>query len=203
MFAEHQPAIAAHARDPDGFRRIVRFVLLTIQEPLSRAPAFMLRIETGDSAPLWGFKGTADKWWEHHYVTAHAICQTYADMRDTDGLVAYLSQCPGLGLAKGGFVAQLCWGLSGCLDSHNVKRYGINPNTVAARKVKRFTTARARASEYNAACDTLGGTRALWDSWCTYVADSGGYGEGLSADAVSALHCTALGLVPLGVEVPF
>lgn len=194
VFSTHQPAIAAYASDAEGFRRVIRFVHLTIQEPLNRAPAFMRTIDRGDRTPLWGFKGAADEWFDENYAEVWGACSAYAEVGDTDGLVAYLSQCPGLGLAKGGFVAQLVWGVSGCLDSHNIARFGLDPNLVRGRKVKRFEAARRRAAAYNATCEQLGGTEALWDSWCEYVAGRPGFGTALGAEGVSALHCVALGI---------
>ena len=195
MFAEHQPIIAAYAaEDAEAFRRVVRFVQLTIQQGLNQVPAAMRATERGDRVWLWGFKGDAEDWFNANYVDVHRACVEYATAGDVDGLVAHLSQCPGLGLAKGGFVAQLVFGVSGCLDTHNIARYGLDPKIVAARKVKRFETARKRAAAYNAACVQLGGCESLWDSWCEYVAAQPGYGTALGAEGVSALHCVALGL---------
>jgi hypothetical protein len=194
MFRLHQKAIAAHAETAEGFRRVVRFVHLTIQEPLDRAPAFMRACERGDKRCLWGWKASADAWWSENYAEAFEACRGFAAVGDVDSLVAYLSQCPGLGFAKGGFVAQLAFGVSGCIDSHNLERFGIDPKIVAPRKVKRFETARKHAARYNAAVATLGGTEALWDSWCEFVAARPGYGKALGAFGVSALHCAALGI---------
>ena len=194
MYATHQKAIQAYARTAEGFRRVVRFVHLTIQEPLERAPAFMRACERGDKRCLWGWKSGADDWWNENSREAFDACTAYAASGDVDGLVAYLSQCPGLGVAKGGFVAQLVFGVSGCIDSHNVQRFGIDPKVVAPRKVKRFETARKHAAAYNAAVAKLGGTEALWDSWCEFVASRPGYGKALGAFGVSALHCIALGI---------
>lgn len=195
MYNTHQKAIADHAATAEGFRRVVRFVLLTIQEPLHRMPAFMRTIDRGDLTPLWGFKRAADEWWSENYQEAYGACSAFAAVDDVDGLVAYLSQCPGLGYAKGGFVAQLAFGVSGCLDSHNLAQYGIDPAVVRGGKSKRFATARRRAAAYNAACRALGGTAALWDRWCHYVAAQAGYGKALGAEGVSALHCEALGIL--------
>lgn len=86
-------------------------------------------------------------------------------------LTAYAATLPGLGLVKGGFLAQLAYGVSGCIDVHNARRYGVNVQRFAGfDRLKREATRAARVNEYMALIDKSGGCEALWDSWCEYVA---------------------------------
>lgn len=115
---------------------------------------------------------------------------------DADYMLAYLTHCHGLGLAKAGFLLQLTFGLSGCIDTHNARRYGVDMAARTFRIEDRPTkpaTRLAKAKRYNALVETMGGTESLWDTWCEYVAANQAdfYND---ADHVSRLHIEALNL---------
>ena len=111
-------------------------------------------------------------------------------------LLMYFAGLPGLGLVKGGFVAQLCFGVAGCLDTHNITIHGLQPSTFAAHRFKGARTEKTKrklVAHYVELCRALGGAGKLWDNWCQYVADKrpGIYND---ADHVSKLHCEAIGV---------
>lgn len=196
MFATHQPRIEAHARTPEGFADVAVFVLLTIQEPLRRVPEYMERVQRGDDSPLWGIKRRGAEWIWNNGKRWAARCQLLAHHRhatDADLLLA-LTECPGLGLVKAGFVAQLAFGRVGCLDTHNLKRFNLKPDAFALRSKQTPQLKRRKAETYAAKCQELGGCAFLWDSWCEYVATSTRIEWPGGAFEVSAYHCRALSL---------
>lgn len=203
MFNQDQKAIGAYAREcPENFRRVALFVIATIRQPLYSVPDAMAEIdEHGAFAPcLWGFKREAYDWLEANagdlYESAMQIWHSLPDNEAAAPLVSLFADVPGLGLAKGGFLAQLAFGLVGCLDSHNLKRFGIPENAFKACKFKNAKTAKTRrglVTRYLEACEAAGGCARLWDEWCTYVAEnqSEAYHD---ARHVSFLHCEAIGI---------
>jgi hypothetical protein len=100
-----------------------------------------------------------------------------------------------LGLVKGGFVVQLCFGLSGCIDTHNLNMACIKPSRVSAARFKKAKSWRTKdniAREYQEYIQEFGGTETLWDSWCDYVAKQRPK-RFASGFEVSQLHCDAIG----------
>lgn len=212
MFAEHQPIIGDWARKaPSHLAECIRFAVLSAQQPLYRVPDDMRAVhdshpEAGDI--LFAWKGEA---WRQagananaNYWNAMALWDDYqCDMvsRDTFAreLVQYLAgNVYGLGLAKAGFVAQLAFGVAGCLDTHNLRRFNLGArvfDNFCQRKTAR--NRRAMVQRYCDICDKLGGTEFLWDSWCRYVAtESRNARQYESPNHVSLIHLTALGLSP-------
>ena len=193
MFSNHQPLIGKSAQSsPAGLARVVQFVSLTIQQTIERVPVDLdVVTKKGVNAPcLWGMKKSNYEYMQKHsrdlYVNAMA-CNG-----DATQLVNLFGMLPGLGLVKGAFVAQMAFGVSGCLDSHNLKRFGINPNRYKAgvfKNLKQESQA-ARIKEYNALIDKCGGTEGLWDSWCNYVAER--RSNGTTGEDISALHLAAI-----------
>lgn len=205
MFENHQPKIARFAaRNPDNFFQVIQFVLLTIQQPLHRMPLDMAEVNKkgADASCLWGGKLSA---WRHHsanrskvYDMAMTLNDVHPNPADAEKEVLnYLASLPGLGLVKGGFVAQLAFGLVGCLDSHNVERYGLERSQVSAYAFKSAKTQKSRDAKldaYLSLCHELGGCEGLWNSWCEYVFSRNRGNVYDSAYHVSAVHCEAFGL---------
>jgi len=208
MFNNHQPLIGKFAvKNENNFFQVLQFVLLTIQQPLFRAVEDMQVVnDKGLDAPcLWGVKAQAwrklgdirGKVFEHamllndvHPNPDHAASE----------LLAYFASLPGLGLVKGGFVAQLAFGLVGCLDTHNINRYGLKQSAFSAHSykgAKTIQTKQRKVNHYLELCANLGGCEGLWDSWCEYVHTSSMFGNTYeNADHVSAMHCHAFGINP-------
>lgn len=109
--------------------------------------------------------------------------------------LAHATQCPALGLAKGGFLCQLMGIDVGCLDTHNVDRFEIPRDRVRLRK-EASLQARARSiAAYVRLCADLGGSVALWGGWCEYLATM--YPDTYHSGAdVSARHVAYVGGVP-------
>jgi hypothetical protein len=202
MFDVHQKQIGEFARaNPDNMRRVYVFVIATIQQSIETVPTMvhdMLQHGT-NSKHAWGFKSEALEFInanaESVYSEAMAIYRGHACPDDAaHELLKYFAALPGLGIAKGGFMVQLCFGVSGCLDSHNLKRFNINPNDFKASRYKNAKSPALRSAiieAYHAAVSNCGGTAGLWNSWCEYVAS---LRPSMTAYDVSAIHCDALGL---------
>lgn len=198
MFAEHQPKLSAlGTSSADGFERIATFALVTIRQPLRIACLDYKAVRSGDTRPLFGAKHSGLA-----YVRAHAgelldRCESayhYAndDRTAEDAILYTLLDIPGIGPAKAGFICQMLYGLSGCIDTHNLKRFGIGERTFRGREAG-YSEARLRRtiSDYNQFCRKAGGCAALWDGWCEYVSkrDPINYS---SAELVSRLHTIPL-----------
>jgi hypothetical protein len=205
MFDKHQPIIGKFAQQsPDNFFQVLQFTLLTIQQSLHQVPEMMLDVNKKgfQSKYLWGVKAVA---WQNLndrkpevYDMAMTLYDAYPNPDHASSeLLLYLASLPGLGLVKGGFVAQLAFGLVGCLDSHNAKRFGLTRSQLSASSFKDARTRKTKSDKVHAylgLCAELGGCAGLWDSWCSYVASRDTYGTGSSAHDVSKLHLDALGL---------
>lgn len=202
-FAAHQPKIAAYAKaSPANMRRVYTFVLATIQQSLITTPDIVASFEAEGSASKFAFsaKATALDWLEenerHVYEAAMGIWDNVTNPDECEAaLVSFFASCPGLGLVKAGFMVQLCFGLAGCLDTHNVTRFGLNENTFSAGRFKRAKTEKTRkrlVRQYLDLVRECGGCAQLWAEWCEYVAGRDKAYE--DARHVSRLHCEALGI---------
>ncbi len=217
MFINHQPVISGYAREnPENFARVLKFVILTIRTRLFNMPADMETLyhaRTADelAGVLYGFKAQAvaqiDIERDSLYAQAESIFYHAETPRQAaENLLDLFTSIYGLGLTKAGFCAQLIYGVSACLDSHNIERFGLSYTALKSSTFKGAKTLKTRRKWINRYCDMVeqcGGTESLWDSWCDYVynrPDATGYKMAgnqtvyKSAFHVSELHCESLGL---------
>ena len=178
----------------DAFVHVGQFVLLTIRQPLHRVAADLAAARDGDRRPLWGSKAAG-----FDYLAEHGEA-LYADVMalegDIDAQLARVADVPGLGLVKAGFVLQLAFGVSGCLDSHNINRLGLDAKVLTLAKNASPKLRAKKAAAYNALCEQLGGTEILWNDWCeyAYAHGRGNASRYVDGDDVSREHVRALGL---------
>ena len=199
MFAEHQPQLSKLGRSgPDGFARICTFALLTIRQPLWDAVADYPIVRGGDRKvrSLWGYKHAGLSAIERDVALYYERCETaFEDLDDEDAedlIVSTLCEIPNIGPAKAGFITQMVYGLSGCIDGHNLSRFELPERTFRLDK-KAHSPRRqcAIVRDYNRFCRKVGGTERLWDDWCGYVSEKDPVNY-LSPEHVSALHLTPL-----------
>ena len=204
MFASHQPIIGDWARrSPDNFRDVLRFVIATVQQSIETVPEIVadFRALGSESRFAFDWKARALDFYDQEgaavFDRALTIWQgaKHDETRAAIELTGYFADLPGFGLVKGGFVAQMAFGVSACLDSHNMARFGINPDRFSAgayKALRKPESKAARVAEYVALCNQLGGTAGLWDSWCDYVASlrPDTFESGFD---VSRIHVDALG----------
>jgi len=187
MYAEHQPIISKYAaRGPRELANVARFVLATIRTSFPDAiSSYKTLVTSGERRPIAYF---GDKHRGLDYLDNHSVSwwnAIHAARRDRDTLVATFATVPGIGLVKAGFLAQLGFGVSGCIDTHNLQRFGMDYGDVRFNKGAKWSTWVARAHHYNSVTDALGGPELLWNEWCEYVSRFQGYG---TPEEVSAMH---------------
>ncbi len=214
MFYKHQAIISEYGRtDSESFARVLNFVVLTIRARLFNIPADMEMLERPESPDdlsgiLYGFKARAIGQIEMEsrliYGQAESIWYHAESRRQAEeSLLNLFRTIHGFGLVKSGFACTLLYGVSACLDGHNLARFNIPRYAFHSTHYKRAKTLKTRRRYITKYCDLVqrcGGTASLWDSWCEFVyarPDSVGDKIGVaykSAYHVSALHCYSLGL---------
>jgi hypothetical protein len=198
MYQKHATEIQREcSASPEAFRDVLCFVLATIQEPIERLPAHMesIRNEGAQSQVLWGMKrkGYADVQRNYRKLWTHLMCAavTQAPLWRERCIIDIVDTIHGINVAKAGFVMQLSVGAVGCLDSHNLSRFGLNKAAFTiSPAVKKVQTKLKKAHAYVTACDTLGGCEFLWNSWCDYVAEQ--RPEMFDGNGVSEIHLCAV-----------
>jgi hypothetical protein len=180
--------LAQHS--PDNLRRAVSFVLATIQQQLETVPDIMADFEQQGSASRFAFgsKATGLDWLQDNAGQLYRDAMAARD--NPQQLLQVFLAVPGLGLVKSGFAAQLFAGTVGCIDTHNIKLYGIPLSAIRYGYPKRQQTIDSKLQKYIALCDGIGSSE-LWAAWCQHVAAlrPANWQNGL---AVSQLHVDCL-----------
>jgi hypothetical protein len=171
MFAEHQPLIREYAmQSADHTADVGYFVLATIQQQFSvvRESYWDMKDKGLDSKFAWGSKAAGMK---RIQATKEGIYKDMFGHSLSNGeLLLSIASIPGLGLVKAGFYIQLCTGCMGCLDVHNLKRFGLDRKTFLVPESLSWETALGKANMYLQTIEKCGGSEYLWDSWCDYIA---------------------------------
>lgn len=200
IYSEHIAECNAYSQaSPDGLARAVRFVLATIQQQLETVPRMVTEFESmgSQSRYAWGMKRAGLDWLEIHAETLYKIAMANRG-HDRELLATFLA-VPGLGLVKAGFACQLFNNQVGCIDTHNIKLYGIPLSAVKYNYSLKPETLIAKQQTYVDLCHGLGGSAALWSRWCDYVAtvrphnwDSGYAVSQFHADVITARETGAI-----------
>jgi hypothetical protein len=189
MYARDVPLIKQFVEEngPDGLLAVGAFVLSTIQTPLSRTKVQVQDIKQCgiQSAHLWGFKREGYRHLQDNRVPLYQKLVERPVGR-SEALLELLPT-PGLGLVKAGFFLQCLGYETACMDVHNIKRYGLNPNQLKVGKVTQKTLFK-KVDNYVNLCDSLGSSQSHWDDWCLHVADTRMNRTLPTADRVSAFH---------------
>jgi hypothetical protein len=158
MYADHQPTIAAYAlASPTGFARTVTFVLASIKRYFSNVHLVMDRPEY--------FTPAGQRGYAYVQCAAHALWHFACTHHTAEDRLRRYMDIPGLAYCKAGFLCQLVHGQVGCLDTHNLKRFGLSPTAFRVPNTTEASTERLRV--YVTTCEgTAGGPQALWDDWC-------------------------------------
>lgn len=185
MYTNHVPKIRqAFESDPKLYLvRVVDFVLATIQQRFHTVQSILddwhdweaelkEHVSERDLSPpgtLWGMKRDGFQYVRQEADRLAGLL-TYALARnDAVDAIDTLLEVPGLGIAKSGFVAQLLGLPVGCLDTHNLRIYDIAPEAFSYVP-KRAKDRLALIESYVNLCASLGGSEALWDRWCHFIA---------------------------------
>lgn len=185
MFQEHNAPIGAAARsNPASHAKACRFVLATIRARWLPDVYETFKANDLSNRKVWFGKKLAGI----AYIATNETDlwrDAMAAIDDAERIKVYL-RIPGIGIAKAGFICQLVFGRVGCLDSHNLRRFGLKEDHF---KLKTAAKSRERQiAEYIDTCARVGGAEYLWDSWCALIGEKYGY----SAEHVSACHLIAV-----------
>jgi hypothetical protein len=158
MYTDHQPSISQYAlASPAHFRRTVTFVLASVKRYFFDVQQAMDKPEVFTPASREGYAcimEAAPAYWS--FAQGHAT--------PMERMRRYL-EIPGLGICKAGFLCQLIHGQVGCLDTHNLRRFGLSPT--AFRTPNTAKALSERLEVYLHTCDGVGGgPEALWNDWC-------------------------------------
>lgn len=192
MYARDQAEIEAWARlDWRNTLDVGIFVLLTIRMQFGGIGRQLQRVRAGDTAPLWGFKAEGAAYLREHAKYLHERAEDAREGRIwVNDLLRDFLAVPGLGLVKAGFCVQLLVGEAGCIDMHNLARFGLEAAEFDIPKRKdpdeQLRVIDEHIAHYLWTCEKLGGSEALWDGWCEFVANT--YKTYDDAEDVSRRH---------------
>ena len=205
MYREDQARIERWCKNPDKFLEVGTMVLLSIRMQWVGVGNQMAKVrkDGAKAAPLWGWKR------DGYVYLRDNRSYLYAKVRDarsgratTADLMREFLKVPGLGLPKAGFLVQLLTGKAGCLDMHNIERFGLEPDVWVVRTykdtAKQMREIDDKIAVYLALIEACGGTEKLWDEWCEYLNDRVSTFE--NAEDVSRRHYIYLLDIPGEVE---
>lgn len=184
MYIQDQGLISQYANlGADETFQVVKFVLVSIQRQFYLVEPIMRGKEE--------LKGTSlmHEGIDYAWNNRETIHDTIFSDAPVESILAFLTTIPGIGIPKAGFIVQLCLGIGGCLDTHNLRMYGLEPRQF--RTPTSYTRLVDKCKTYLFVCEQLGGSEQLWDKWCEFIADK--YPQHFeNADHVSLMHVSAI-----------
>ena len=177
MFTNHNSKINKFALESaDNLAKVILMVSLSIQQNWLSVGDQIKDVEQHgiNSRFLWGVKKNTYLYTEAHkhkllgQVRAVLASKKPSAARSLSLMRIFL-KIPGLGLAKAGFCCQLITGLVGCMDSHNIKLYGLDTKDLTLPKNTKSPTYAKKLSAYVDMCINHGSEN-LWNTWCELVA---------------------------------
>lgn len=175
MFHDHQHMIASSGKKSvERTFYALAFVQLSIRTHLEHVGPLMIDVHaclkkndtTFKRLPITQAKRDALR---YYWDNRHEIFEIVQGTDNMHALMAYLVSLPGLGIPKAGFVCQLLKGAVGCMDSHNLRLYGLDAKAFRSDGAS-ASSLKERIATYIALCESIG-TDVLWDRWCQHVAD--------------------------------
>jgi hypothetical protein len=186
-----------HTKGPDGLVDVASFVLSTIQTPLVRTKPQVadIKINGSRSEALWGFKRAG---YEAVEGDKRKLYSALVERSESLPWAIYtMMSFPGFGMVKGSFFLQCIGYQVGCLDSHNIKRFGLDEKTLKVSANLSVDKKMEKVYGYIDTCDRLGGAEGLWNDWCKHVASLGKQNKSLpTAEAVSRFHYEVISQQP-------
>jgi hypothetical protein len=201
MYKRDVEAIIAICEQKQSVLPVVLFVLTTIQSAL-----FGCKNQIKDTNKLgsssrfmWGKKGDGLDYTRQNDAFLWGKINHIKQSMGTDSVEACVAAIelflavPNLGMVKAAFAAQ-CLGFNvACIDSHNLKRLGMNENQVKLGKVKPETRTKKITAYVEMTQEQ--GSEYWWDSWCEYVAGNQANRQLDTGDVVSRYHVECVDLV--------
>lgn len=216
MFKDHNPIINEYMQTNaqqmiDG----IMFVALSVKTPFHTMVKQMqdYRANGADSKYVWGFKRQTydylkengqdlydelmDLWTRTEFYAngepIKFVGRQIWSHRDRQ-MMLVLTDVPGLGVVKAGFVMQMMFGRVGCIDVHNQRRlYSVDPKSLRLQKKVKDSARLSKIDAYVSICKKQNSTQKLWDQWCEQLTDKKcNKGRFASGQDVSAFHVQAL-----------
>jgi len=208
MYKTHGVACQTYAQgSAENLMDIILMIVLSIQQNWLGVGEQLadVRLQGAESRFLWGrdkvpiiSKAKTYAYLEHNKHRLYADVMTIIDSDSDDGtkakkLMDIFLDVDGLGLPKAGFACQLVAGLVGCMDVHNIRRYGIDPKTLSLssnpKTAKGIAANDRKIVDYIDMCHNYG-TENLWDTWCEFLSTKSK--RWANANHVSEVHYTYL-----------
>ena len=184
--------------NPKGFETVCAFVQASIRERTYLLPGMMCewRKRGIKSTWIWGNKIKAMAYIRKHRQRLYDELVRIRKQKQKDEayhLMMLFIEIPGFGVAKAGFLTQLCAGKAGCLDVHNIRKY--LPNEDASKGTPAWlqtagnskSTIGKKVKKYLDLTSSIGGSKVMWNNWCQHIANEYPY-HFKSGDDVSRLH---------------
>jgi len=177
MFKRDQSAIQRWCKNPEKAVDVGLIALLSVRMQWIGVGTQLkdVRAHGRRSKCLWGHKRKG-----YDYIVANKalLYRTIRDLRaERISVRAFIRQwikVPGMGIVKASFVAQMTCGKAGCLDMHNIERFGLNADVwkVPTRKklADQMQVIDDTINLYLKLCELCGTPEALWDDWCEVLA---------------------------------
>jgi len=208
MYKTHGVACQTYAQgSAENLSYTVLMIVLSIQQNWLGVGEQLadVRLQGAESRFLWGrdkvpiiSKAKTYAYLEHNKHRLYADVMMIIDSDSDDGtkakkLMDIFLDVDGLGLPKAGFACQLVAGLVGCMDVHNIRRYGIDPKTLLLSRNPKTSKGIAandrKIVDYIDMCHNYG-TENLWDTWCEFLSTKSK--RWANANHVSEVHYTYL-----------
>jgi len=193
MYAEDQARIQRWCKNPEKVVQVGLVALCSIRMQWVGVGNQLatIRAQGRTATCLWGHKR---KGYDYLVANKRLLYRTVRDLRagriSTRAFIRQWIKVPGMGMVKAGFVAQMTCGKAGCLDMHNIVRYGLDVKMLTIPKRKNIADQMQVIDDfinhYLSVCELCGGTEYLWDEWCRVLNDK--VGTFHSADDVSRRH---------------
>tara|TARA_R100001377_G_C3165811_1_gene101254 strand:- start:158 stop:772 length:615 start_codon:yes stop_codon:yes gene_type:complete len=169
MYNVDQKAISKLARNSIEFCTwLIVMVLVSIRTPWINIVKNMEKVKKdGANATILNNKSKNKG---YRYIKSHAkqLHETiFNDYMTTEEKLVALCDIPNIALVKAGFILQLCLGEVGCIDCHNASKHGVDLGKLKVGSNATLATKLRKAKVYNDVCKKAGGSRKLWDTWCT------------------------------------
>ena len=178
MYKDHAQKCSEFAlKNPDQFAMVVLMVVLSIQQRWHNVGIQLNDVMLNGTASRFLNWRTKRNCYEYiqskkYLMFAQCLAVMHSTSKTDDekaiALMRMFMRIPSVGIAKGGFLCQLVFNLVGCLDVHNLRYYGLDPNIATANKKagpKGQEAIRRKVKTYIEKCHELG-TERLWDTWC-------------------------------------
>ena len=195
MYSTHAKAIAKYGlNSTEGLESVFRFCFVSIRKPISSCLYQIEDIEINgiQSKHLFGSKrkGLAYVIKNKEALLTGLLeikSQNTDDLARTIEAVYFVMQVPSLGMVKASFVLQMLGFNVACLDSHNLKRLGLDKKEMQVPATLRPETKIKKITKY-VKLTRIKGTEYWWNSWCDYVAGNMANRALATGEAVSEFH---------------